>query len=69
MNKSVISFLMLGVLCLLQAPGIPAAEPAPTVETQLRERLRATMLQLRAAETERAALQAAQAQSADEKKG
>ena len=34
----------------------------------MRERLRATLLQLRAAETDRAALQAAQAQSADEKK-
>ena len=44
------------------------AEPTATVETQLRDRLRATLLQLRAAETERAALQAAQAQSAEEKK-
>ena len=68
MNRSVISFLMLGALCLLGAQAIPAAEPTPTVETQLRERLRDTMLQLRASETERAALQAAQAESADEKK-
>jgi hypothetical protein len=69
---SVISFLMLGVFCLLGAPPIPAAEPTETIETRLREKLRDTMLQLRdaetAAETERAALQAAQAQSADEKK-
>ena len=67
-NKNVISCLMLGVLCLLHTQVIPAAEPAQTAETQLRERLRTTMLQLRAAETERAALQAAQAQWADEKK-
>jgi len=68
MKKSFISFLMLGALCLLGAQAIPAEEPAQTVETRLRDRLRDTMLQLRAAETERAALQAAQAQSADEKK-
>jgi hypothetical protein len=69
---SVICFLMLGVFCLLGAQTIPAAEPTETIETRLREKLRDTMLQLRdaetAAETERAALQAAQAQSADEKK-
>jgi len=72
MKKSVISFLMLGALCLLTARAIPAQEPTQTVETRLRDRLRDTMLQLRdaetAAETARAALQAAQAQSADEKK-
>jgi len=61
-------FLMFGVLCLFGTPATPAAEPTQTAETQLRERLRATLLQLRAAETERAALQATQAQSADEKK-
>jgi len=66
-RRNVIPFLMLGALCLLQAQAIPAAEPTQTVEAQLRERLRATMLQLRAAETERAALQAVQAQWADEK--
>jgi hypothetical protein len=72
MKRRVISFLVLGALCLLGAQAIPAAEPTPTVETQLRERLRDTMLQLRAAETDaetnRAALQVLQTQSADEKK-
>jgi hypothetical protein len=72
MNRTVISFLMLGALCLLGAHVVPAAEQTETVETRLRERLRDTMLQLRdaqaAAETARAALEAAQAQSADEKK-
>jgi hypothetical protein len=72
MKRIVISFLMLGALCLLGAQAIPAAESTETMETRLRERLRDTMLQLRdaqtAAETDRAALQAAQAQSADEKK-
>ena len=71
MKRGIISLLMLGALCLLGAQAIPAAEPADTIETRLRERLRDTTLQLRdaeaAAETARAALQAAQAQSADEK--
>jgi len=72
MKRTVISFLMLVALCLWRAPSIPAAEPTETVEERLRERLRDTMLQLRtaemAAEADHAALQAAQAQSADEKK-
>ena len=63
-----IFFLMLGALCLLPAQASLAAEPPQTAEVQLRERLRASLLQLRTAETERAALQAAQAQWADEKK-
>jgi hypothetical protein len=69
---SVISFLILGAVCLSGTRAIQAADPTDTIETRLREKLRDTMLQLRdaetAAETERAALQAAQAQSADEKK-
>jgi hypothetical protein len=72
MKRIVISLLMLGALCLWGTRAIAADEPTQTVETRLRERLRDTMLQLRdaqtAAETDRAALQAAQAQSADEKK-
>ncbi len=68
MKRSGISFLVLGAVCLLGVQAIRAAEPSQTVETQLRERLRDTVFQLRAAETERATLQAAQAQSADEKK-
>ena len=45
-----------------------AGEQAQSPEARLRERLRDTMLQLRASETERANLQAAQQQSAEEKK-
>jgi len=68
MKRTVSSLLMLGVLWLVVAQVIPAADQPQTVETQLRERLRDTVLQLRAAEAERTALQAAQAQSADEKR-
>lgn len=68
MNKRGTFFLILGALCLLRVQAILAADPTQTVETQLRERLRDTVLQLRAAETERAALQATQTQSADENK-
>ena len=45
-----------------------AADQPATAETRLREMLRTTILQLRAAETERAALQAAQAESAAKEK-
>jgi chromosome segregation ATPase len=54
-------------LSLLVLPELRANEPSPA-EARLREGLKNTMLQLRAAETERAALQAAQAQAAEEKK-
>ncbi len=47
---------------------IQADDQTDTIETRLRQRLQDTMLQLRAAETDRATLQAAQAQSAEEKK-
>jgi hypothetical protein len=71
MKRSAVSFLMLGFLCLAGVQAVAAEEPTQSVETRLRERLRDTMLQLRdaqaAAETARAALQAAQTQSADEK--
>jgi hypothetical protein len=67
--KRIIEYLLIiGALCLLPAWTTPAQEQTQSVETQLRERLRDTILQLRAAETDRAALQAAQAQSADEAK-
>jgi hypothetical protein len=68
MKRYIVSSLVMGSLCLLGARAIPAEDSTPTIETQLRERLRDTMLQLRAAETDRAALQAAQTQSADENK-
>jgi len=70
MKRSVIPVLVLGLLCLLGAPSLLAAEPTETVETRLRERLRDTLLQLRdaqtAAETNRAALEVAQTESAAE---
>jgi len=59
--------LMLGAFCLFGTQMTPAADSTQTPEAQLRERLRATMLQLRTAETERATLQAAQTQWTDEK--
>ena len=65
-KRDILSILLLGALCLGGAGTILAGEPV-TAETQLRDRLRATLLQLRAAEGERAALQAAQTQWIDEK--
>lgn len=55
------------VLSLLFAGALSANEPN-AAEARLREGLKNTMLQLRAAETERATLQATQAQAAEEKK-
>jgi hypothetical protein len=66
MKSLKLSFFALVTICLLRIPATPAAEQQ-TVESQLRERLRATMIQLREAEADRAAWQAAQAQWADEK--
>jgi hypothetical protein len=68
MRRSIVILLLLGALGLAGVPAIRAADQPATVETQLRERLRDTLLQLRAAETDRATLQAAQTQSAEEKK-
>lgn len=48
------------LLCALLLPAGAAEQPSP-VEAKMREQLRATMLQLRTAETEKANLQAAQA--------
>lgn len=56
------------VLIALTQPGTNAADQPASAETRLREMLRTTMLQLRAAENERAALQAAQAESAAKEK-
>lgn len=53
-----------GIIALLTVVHIQAAEdPAAAAETKLRESLRATVMQLRTAETERATLQATQAQA------
>jgi len=68
MKQNILPVLVVGFLYLLSPRVILAADSAPTIETQLRERLRDTMLQLRAAETERDALQAAQTQSVEENK-
>jgi hypothetical protein len=56
------------VLLTLTQPAAQAADQPASAETRLREMLRTTILQLRAAETERAALQAAQAESAAKEK-
>jgi hypothetical protein len=55
------------IFLALTQPANAADQPA-TAETRLREMLRTTIMQLRAAETERAALQAAQAESAAKEK-
>ena len=59
-------FLLLGALLL--AAGAPAAEPANEGSDRLRAALKDTMLQLRTAQSDLAALQATQAAAADEKK-
>jgi chromosome segregation ATPase len=68
MKRNILTFLMLGACFLFAGRTAPAADQTQTIETQLRERLRDTTLQLRDAETERAALQAAQTQLTDENK-
>lgn len=52
---------LLILLSTALAPALPAAEQPSPVEQKMREQLRATMLQLRTAETEKANLQATQA--------
>jgi DNA repair exonuclease SbcCD ATPase subunit len=60
-------FASLTLLALLGS--IPAqAQQANSPEAKMREQLRSTMLQLRAAETERATLQASQAEAAEQNK-
>lgn len=60
--------LLLLLILALRVGALHAAEGPNTAEQKLREALRSTMLQLRAAETERATLQAAQAESAVKEK-
>jgi len=67
MNRTYCLILICGALTVGHAPA-RAADAPQSVEAQLRDRLRATMLQVRTLETERASLQAAQTQSATEKK-
>jgi len=67
MFKSIHLILPAALLLLLSVNVLRAAE-APNAETKLREALRNTMLQLRTAETERANLQAAQAENEQKNK-
>lgn len=67
MKHNYLAWLLLGILSWTPVSRLSAAEQPPSVEAQLRERLRASLIQLRTAESERAALQAAQTQWADEK--
>jgi hypothetical protein len=57
-----LAMIAIGLASALFACGLSAAEQANPAEARLREALRNTMLQLRTAETERATLQAAQAE-------
>jgi len=68
MLRKLIPVLIHGLLPLTFAVGLKAAEPGNPAETKLRESLRNTMLQLRAAETERDTLKATQDQTEQEKK-
>jgi chromosome segregation ATPase len=67
MNAFLVLSLRLSAVALLGSGAIFAQQPS-TGEAKLREQLRATILQLRTAETERATLQAAQTASAEETK-
>jgi chromosome segregation ATPase len=62
------SFASVFLSLLFVAPGAQAANEPNPAEARLREGLKNTMLQLRAAEAERATLQVAQAQAAEQKK-
>jgi hypothetical protein len=55
-----LNLIQVGLFCLIGAGALSAAEAPNAAEVRMRETLRATMLQLRTAETERATLQAAQ---------
>ena len=61
------SLLILAVLCTFSLARLHAAEQANPAEARLREALKNSMLQLRAAESERANLQAEKAQNEQEK--
>jgi hypothetical protein len=67
-NPAQCALLALSVVLLALTQLTHAADQPASAETRLREMLRTTILQLRAAETERAALQAAQAESAAKEK-
>jgi hypothetical protein len=67
-NPAQCALLTLSLVLLAPTQLTQAADQPASAETRLREMLRTTILQLRAAETERAALQAAQAESAAKEK-
>ena len=67
-NPAQCALLALSLILLALTQLTHAADQPASAETRLREMLRTTILQLRAAETERAALQAAQAESAAKEK-
>lgn len=62
MSRHLILTTIASALCVCLSPALRAADQAGAAEAKLRESLRATMLQLRNAEAERANLQAAQAE-------
>ena len=68
MSSILTRLIVSGVALSLLGSAVHAADPPNAAELKMRESLRATTLQLRNAETERATLQAAQAASLEENK-
>jgi hypothetical protein len=62
MSRIHLLFVAIAVVSAFASPSLRAADQAGAADAKLRESLRATMLQLRNAETERANLQAAKAE-------
>jgi hypothetical protein len=63
MSRKLTSVIALGLLPVLLGGILRAADSADASDARLRDALRSTMLQLRTAESDRASLQAAQAES------
>ena len=68
MSRTFSSVLTLGLLPVLLGGALRAADASDNSDARLREALRSTMLQLRTAESDRASLQAAQAESDQQNK-
>lgn len=68
MSNILTRLIVSGAALSLLVSAVHAADPPNAAELKMRESLRATMLQLRNAETERATLQAAQAVALEENK-
>lgn len=62
MHRSLSLLAVLGVSLLFSVPALRAADAPSPAEARMRDQLRAVMLQLRTSETERATLQATQAE-------